>query len=200
MSLFFLRFAQSSCFRTQPVGFPVFHVVRREYCTHEGGSARTSGPAALALRGILEKKSIVAAMMSNDLWESSIQAWDVVHVVDEQTRQSFGLAHIEVTQDHVRLEFDKASPHYLAFADLYFAARDSAVASASEPTDGAFTSTNIPDWMIPVEIRNMAHCGAGTTVLLCRHKVRVAATLQSPAPRRLPTIEAEEVEETPSTH
>lgn len=80
------------------------------------------------------------------------------------------LRHVELTKDHIRLEFSEPNEEYRKHADLLFA------------TDAERRAQGVPRWLIPVELQNNEHCGGGATILL--DKRHVYDSLRSQARRR----------------
>jgi len=64
------------------------------------------------------------------------------------------LRHIELTRQFVRLEFSEVNEEYRKHASLLFA------------SDAERWSQGVPPWLVPVDLFNNSHCGAGGTILL----------------------------------
>lgn len=79
-----------------------------------------------------------------------------------------GMTHVEVDQDHIRLEFLDTCEHYRAFAQLFL-----------ESKYGVLDASMLDDCFIPVKVQNKVNVGAGATVFLSR--VKVAAKLKTVA-------------------
>jgi len=69
------------------------------------------------------------------------------------------LRHIEVTDDKVLLEFAEANDEYKKHANLMFASDD-------ERKD-----MGVPEWLVPVDLKNRTYCGGGATIFLDKTKV-----------------------------
>jgi hypothetical protein len=73
--------------------------------------------------------------------------------------ENSGLRHVELTPDHVRLEFSDVNDEYKKFARLMFASEEERAAMG------------VPQWLVPVDLLNNSYCGGGATVMLERRKV-----------------------------
>jgi len=69
------------------------------------------------------------------------------------------LTHIELTDDHIRVVFDRACEDYSRWAAL-------ASPYAQIPSD------RIPEWLVPVDALNLTCVGGGCTILLERSRLR----------------------------
>jgi hypothetical protein len=69
------------------------------------------------------------------------------------------LRHVELTTEHIRLEFSAPNEEYRRHADLLF------TSEAERRAQG------VPQWLVPVGLQNNEHCGGGATILLDKNSV-----------------------------
>lgn len=124
-----------------------------------------------AMPALVFRERILNTIMRDSIWTTGTETWNVVHLVDSGLTKSVGVQHLEVTEEHVRLEFESNSSLYLSFLDLFFAARDTVPSPLSASSD---TATALPAWLVPVDVRNLMHVGSGGSVLLCRKRIKAA--------------------------
>eukprot|EP01089_Gocevia_fonbrunei_P020829 TRINITY_DN7844_c0_g4_i1.p1 TRINITY_DN7844_c0_g4~~TRINITY_DN7844_c0_g4_i1.p1 ORF type:complete len:141 (-),score=20.95 TRINITY_DN7844_c0_g4_i1:66-488(-) len=74
-----------------------------------------------------------------------------------------GLKHIEVTSEHIRLEFNQATDEYKQYARL--------MDNFTEDADTSADKRQIPDCFVPEDVQNRLYCGAGATVVLNKRKI-----------------------------
>ena len=73
--------------------------------------------------------------------------------------KEFGWSHLELTKDHIRVEYDGPTEDYQNSAKLYF------------ETDEEILAKGIPLCFKPIGIENGSHMGGGATIYLDRSEV-----------------------------
>lgn len=112
---------------------------------HDGQEPGESAAAALAAVGIhkLKKLPSVSRELHRNIFFNS--------------NERSALRHVELTKDHIRLEFSEANEEYRKHAGLLFATE--------------IERQGVPQWLIPVGLQNNEHCGGGATILLDKRHV-----------------------------
>jgi len=83
-----------------------------------------------------------------------------VPLVSIEQGDDCSLTHIELTDDHIRVVFDRACEDYSRWAAL-------TSPFADRPDDAG-----LPEWLVPVDVSNLSCMGGGCTIILERSRLR----------------------------
>jgi hypothetical protein len=135
-------------------GLGSISIQKRGYSDRSSSAASNSktqlGLVHTSAVNTLLKRCLVPGKVSRNLYEN-------VHYTPTNVPSS--LTHIEVTDDKVLLEFNEITSEYQDHAGLMFA------------SDKERKEMDIPEWLVPVDLKNRTYCGGGATIFLDKKKV-----------------------------
>jgi hypothetical protein len=142
----------------EATGVPVVEALETDFATAPTLSSSSSSSSASASRSPYPASTTSSsgraipgqhnALAPLEEEESGAAAWS-----------ECSLTHIELTDDHIRVVFDRACEDYSRWAAL-------ASPYAQIPSD------RVPEWLVPVDALNLTCVGGGCTILLERSRLR----------------------------